>query len=186
MNRLPQEITSWCDELAQTEIYQERIRRHLDPCFPVTSPDILRRFPSFEDFCKRAEAEIEQENRRKSKKSENKSLDETILIEDEPVENRIEKHENMEVDEIITKTGAKDLNQNEVHEKSSEPEKIRKNNFLFSIKLCHSIPNDQQFDIFSLEAHLSSKAPTLQNNMESYAFLMFWVGSLLFKVKKVF
>jgi len=124
MNRLPQEITTWCDELAQTEIYQERITRPLDPCFPVTSTDILKRFPSFEDFCKRAEVEIEQENRRKSQQTENKSLDETIVIEDEPVENRIEKDENMEVDKIITKTGAKDLNQNEAHEKSSEPEKI--------------------------------------------------------------
>lgn len=130
MNRLPQEITTWCDELAQTEIYQERIRRPLDPCFPVTSPDVLKRFPSFEDFCKRAEAEIEQENRRKSKQNENKSLDETIVIEDEPVENRIEKDENMEVDNIIKKTEAKDLNENEVREKSSDQEKIRKNNFV--------------------------------------------------------
>ena len=130
MNRLPQEITNWCDELAQTEIYQERIRRPLDPCFPVTSPDVLKRFPSFEDFCKRAEAEIEQENRRKSKQTENKSLDETIVIEDEPVENRIEKDENMEVDNIIKKTEAKDLNENEVREKSSDQEKIRKNNFV--------------------------------------------------------
>ena len=130
MNRLPQEITTWCDELAQTEIYQERIRRPLDPCFPVTSPDVLKRFPSFEDFCKRAEAEIEQENRRKSKQTENKSLDETIVIEDEPVENRIEKDENMEADNIIKKTEAKDLNENEVREKSSDQEKIRKNNFV--------------------------------------------------------
>ena len=130
MNRLPQEITTWCDELAQTEIYQERIRRPLDPCFPVTSPDVLKRFPSFEDFCKRAEAEIEQENRRKSKQTENKSLDETIVIEDEPVENRIEKDENMEVDNIIKKTEAKDPNENEVREKSSDQEKIRKNNFV--------------------------------------------------------
>ena len=130
MNRLPQEITTWCDELAQTEIYQERIRRPLDPCFPVTSPDVLKRFPSFEDFCKRAEAEIEQENRRKSKQTENKSLDETIVIEDEHVENRIEKDEDMEVDNIIKKNEAKDLYQNEVREKSSDQEKIRKNNFV--------------------------------------------------------
>ena len=60
MSRLPAGITTFCPELYETEVYKKMISRDLGPVFG-TSPEILKRYPSFDEISRRAEKEMKKE-----------------------------------------------------------------------------------------------------------------------------